>query len=124
MPFDPSPARIGRGRCLQSKSSDPLIARNGRNVRPRPIQRDCGDDRISSSRRKLDPQLNVGADGHPQCRQRQFGAQMILYCPADDPAAVEVHDGSQIEPALIGLDVGDVGELDPVRRGGSEVPLK
>src|SRR5580700_2720973 len=48
---------------------------------------------------------------------------MILHRPADDPAAVEVHDGSQIEPALIGLDVGDVGEPDPVRRGGREVPL-
>jgi hypothetical protein len=47
---------------------------------------------------------------------------MIGHRPADDPAAVEVHDGSQIEPALIGLYVGDVGEPDPVRRGGREVP--
>src|SRR5260370_12935309 len=41
---------------------------------------------------------------------------MIAHGPADDPAAVEVHDGGQIEPSLIGLDVGDIGEPDPVRR--------
>src|ERR1700730_1577793 len=39
-------------------------------------------------------------------------------------AAVQVHGGGQIEPALIGLDVGDVGEPDPVRRGDGEVPLE
>jgi hypothetical protein len=44
-------------------------------------------------------------DGHPQRCQRQFGTQMIGHCPADNPAAVQVHDGGQIEPALIGLDV-------------------
>ena len=53
-------------------------------------------------------------DGHCQGRQRQAGAQMIRHCPADDLAAVQIHDGGQIEPALIGPDVGDVGE--PVRR--------
>src|SRR5229473_8192668 len=49
---------------------------------------------------------------------------MIRHRPADDLAAVEVHDRGQIEPALISLDVGDVGEPDPVRRGGGEVPLE
>src|SRR3979409_2446484 len=49
---------------------------------------------------------------------------MIAHRPADDLAAVEVHDGGQIEPALIGLDVGDIGEPDLVRRGGGEVPLE
>src|ERR1700710_3082501 len=49
---------------------------------------------------------------------------MVLHRPADDPAAVQVHDGCQIEPSLIGLDVGDVGEPDPVRRGGSEVAVE
>src|SRR3984893_14578413 len=47
---------------------------------------------------------------------------MIAHRPADDLAAVQVHDGGQIEPALIGLDVGDVGEPDPVRRGDGEAP--
>src|ERR1700737_3621313 len=49
---------------------------------------------------------------------------MIAHRPADDPAAVQVHDGGQIEPSLIGLDVGDVGEPDPVRRRGDEVPIE
>src|SRR6201981_3785591 len=49
---------------------------------------------------------------------------MICHRPADDLAAVEIHDRSQIKPALIGLDVGDVGEPDPVRRGGDEVALE
>src|SRR6202023_1095130 len=49
---------------------------------------------------------------------------MIRHRPADDLAAVEVHDRGQIKPALISLDVGDVGEPDPVRRGGYEVALE
>ena len=49
---------------------------------------------------------------------------MILHRPADDLAAVEVQDGGQIEPALIGLDIGDVGEPDPVRRSGGEVAIE
>src|ERR1700732_1371891 len=49
---------------------------------------------------------------------------MIAHRPADDLAAVQVHDGGQIEPALIGLDVGEIGEPDSVRRGGGEVSLK
>src|ERR1700733_8040788 len=49
---------------------------------------------------------------------------MIRRRPADDLAAVEVHDRGQIKPALISLDVGDVGEPDPVRRGGDEVALE
>lgn len=63
-------------------------------------------------------------DCHPQRRQRQLGAQMIRHRPADDLAAVEVHDRGQIEPALISLDIGDVGEPDVVRRGGDEVALE
>src|SRR3984893_15543391 len=63
-------------------------------------------------------------DGHPQSCQRQGGPQMSRHRPADDPAAVQVHDGGQIELALIGLDVGDVGEPDPVRRIGAEVPIQ
>src|SRR5437660_11678317 len=49
---------------------------------------------------------------------------MIRHRPADDLAAIEVHDRGQIKPALISLDVGDVGEPDPVRRGGDEVALE
>src|SRR6202035_3952371 len=49
---------------------------------------------------------------------------MIAHRPADDLAAVQVHDGGQIEPALIVLEVGDSGEPDSVRRGGGEFSLK
>ena len=49
---------------------------------------------------------------------------MIRHRPADDLAAVQVHDAGQIEPALIGLDIGDVSEPDLVRRGGGEVPIE
>src|SRR6201987_1845271 len=49
---------------------------------------------------------------------------MIRHRPADDLADVEGHDRGQIKPALISLDAGDVGEPDPVRRGGDEVALE
>src|ERR1700738_5028950 len=49
---------------------------------------------------------------------------MIRHRPADDLAAVQVHDGGQIEPALNSLDISDVGEPDLVQRGGAEVPLE
>src|SRR4030095_5845678 len=49
---------------------------------------------------------------------------MIRHRPADDLAAVEVHDRGQIKTALISLAVVDVGEPDPVRRGGDEVALE
>src|SRR3984885_2931230 len=63
-------------------------------------------------------------DGHPQCRQWQLSAQMVCHRPTDNPAAVKVHDRCQIEPALIGLDVGDVGKPDAVRRVSGEVPIQ
>jgi hypothetical protein len=66
----------------------------------------------------------LGRDGHRQSCQWQVGAQIIRHRPADDLTAVHVHDGDQIEPAWIGLEVGDVGEPDPVRRGGGEVALE
>src|SRR5450432_2991337 len=49
---------------------------------------------------------------------------MILHRPAHDPAAVEVQDGGQIEPALIGLDISNICEPDQVRRGGGEVAVE
>src|ERR1700745_3543169 len=49
---------------------------------------------------------------------------MICHRPADDFAAVEIHQRGQIEPALLGLDVSDVGEPDLVRSSGDEVALE
>jgi antitoxin MazE len=37
---------------------------------------------------------------------------------------MEIHDRGQIEPSLIGLDVSDIGEPDPVQRGCAEVPIE
>src|SRR3954469_14356453 len=48
---------------------------------------------------------------------------MVLHGPADDLAAVEIHDGGQIKPALVSVDVGDVSEPDEVWRSGDEVPF-
>jgi hypothetical protein len=47
-----------------------------------------------------------------------------LHRPANDPAAVEVHDGRQMEPSLAGLDVGDVSGPDPVRGRRSKVAIE
>lgn len=49
---------------------------------------------------------------------------MIRHRPADNPAAVQIHDGGQVEPALIGLDVGDIGQPDLVRSSGDEVAIE
>jgi hypothetical protein len=49
---------------------------------------------------------------------------MILHCPANDPAAVEIDDGGQPEPAFVGLDLADVGEPDLVWRSSDEVPIE
>src|SRR6266700_6752720 len=63
-------------------------------------------------------------DRHPQGCQRQVSSQMIRHRPADDPSGVEVQDRGQIEPALISLDVGDVGQPNTVWRVGDEVAVK
>jgi hypothetical protein len=46
---------------------------------------------------------------------------VIQHRPTDDLAAEEVHDGSQVQPALRGWNVGDIGKPDPVWSGGGEV---
>jgi len=60
-------------------------------------------------------------DGYRQRRGRQFNLHVILHGPTDDLPAEEIHDGIQIQPALRGRDVGDVGEPDPVRGWGRKV---
>src|SRR5215210_1638172 len=44
--------------------------------------------------------------------------QVVAKLPADDPAAAEVHDQSEIKPALARGDVSDVSHPDLVGRGG------
>ena len=53
-----------------------------------------------------------GEGGQDECRV-DGGA----HGPTDDPAAVEVEDAGEIEPAFVGLYVGDVGDPDLI--GGS-----
>jgi hypothetical protein len=47
----------------------------------------------------------------------QAGFEMVGRSPAEDFAAIEVHDGGQIEPALDGKDVSNVADPDPVGGG-------
>ena len=45
----------------------------------------------------------------------ELGAHVIGHRPADDPAGEDVLDGGEVEPALPGAQVGDVGDPEPVR---------
>ena len=47
------------------------------------------------------------ADSHPQGIQGQGAGHAVRHGPADDPAAVEVQNSSQVEPAFPSRDVGD-----------------
>src|SRR3977135_1343372 len=49
---------------------------------------------------------------------------MIAHSPADDLAAVEVEDRGEIEPALLGLDIGYICEPDPVRCSGGKAAVE
>src|SRR5882724_3598635 len=53
----------------------------------------------------------------------EFGAEVVLERPADDATAVAVHDDSEIQPALPGAQVGDVGDPKSVRSRRLEVAL-
>src|SRR2546423_11982866 len=56
---------------------------------------------------------------HVPGREDQLGVDVLVHGPADDPTAIEVHDASQVEPAFLSMDVGDVAEPDLVGRTGS-----
>jgi len=53
---------------------------------------------------------------HVPGRQDELGIDVFIHGPTDDPAAEEVHDGGQIEPAFLGTDVGDVADPDLIGR--------
>jgi hypothetical protein len=55
--------------------------------------------------------------------QDQLGAQMVGHRPAHDPAGERVQDHGQVQPALVGALLGDVGHPQPVRLGRREVAL-
>ena len=49
---------------------------------------------------------------------------MIGHGPADDPPREQILDGGQVEPALPGSEVGDVGDPDPIGPFGGEGPVE
>lgn len=59
--------------------------------------------------------------GHHQSRRRQFGPHVLAYGPADDLASGEIEDGGQVEPALAGGQIGDIGEPDRVGHRSREL---
>ena len=52
--------------------------------------------------------------------QNELGVDVFTHGPAGEPAAIKVQDASQIEPAFVGGNVGDVPEPDfgPARKNG------
>ena len=48
---------------------------------------------------------------------------MVGHRPADDAAAEAVQHDREVVPALAGAVLGDVGDVEPVRRRGPEVAL-
>jgi hypothetical protein len=62
-------------------------------------------------------------DRHVEGVQDQFGAQVLGHRPAHHPAGVGVQDDRQVQPALAGALLGDVGRPEPIRRWWGEVPL-
>jgi len=60
---------------------------------------------------------------HLQRIGHQLAAHVIAHRPADDPAAEDVLDGNQVQPALPRAQIGDVGDPQPVRRRRQERPI-
>ena len=52
--------------------------------------------------------------GHAPGGQDQFGVDVLAHGPAGQAPAVKVQDAGQVEPAFLGVDVGDVAEPDLV----------
>lgn len=49
---------------------------------------------------------------------------MVVHRPADDTAAVQIHDGGQVQLSLAGPDISDVGGPNLIAHGGREVPAE
>src|SRR3954463_13950227 len=74
---------------------------------------------VDQPRRRLPP-----LQGHPQGVARQLGPEVVGHRPADDLTRGHVLDRGQVQPALAGRDVGDVGQPDRVRSLGGEPPVE
>src|SRR5689334_12899077 len=64
------------------------------------------------------------ADGHQQRVAGELGPEVVGHGPADDLACGQVPYRGQVEPALAGRDVAEVGQPDRVRPVGREAPLE
>jgi hypothetical protein len=62
--------------------------------------------------------------GHDQGIDAQPRPQVIRHRPADDLTGRQILNHSQVEPALVGGKVADVGQPDRVRPVGGEVPVE
>ena len=62
-------------------------------------------------------------NGHVECVQDQFGAQVLGHRPAHHPTRERVQDHREVQPALAGALLGDVSNPQPVRPGRHEVAL-
>ena len=62
--------------------------------------------------------------GHPQCGQRQFLGHRIAHGPADDLAREQIEHQGQVQPALVGRDVGQISQPLLIRRRGLEIAFQ
>lgn len=58
-------------------------------------------------------------DSHGEGIEGQAGLEIFLHSPADDFAAVEIHNAGEIEPTFPGSNVGNVTDPDLINGGGS-----
>jgi len=56
--------------------------------------------------------------GHLECLESEGGLEILLHGPADDSAAIEIHDGGEVEPAFASGNVGNVTDPDSVNSLG------
>src|SRR5215212_8286380 len=63
------------------------------------------------------------ADGHLQGVQDQFSAQVVGHRPANDPTRERVQDHGEVQPALVGALLGNVGDPELIGTGRCEPAL-
>ena len=65
----------------------------------------------------------VAAAGHVEGVDDELGAEVVGDRPAHDPAGPGVDDDGEIDPALTGGLLGDVGDPQPVGSVGTELAV-
>jgi len=63
-------------------------------------------------------------DCHGERGDGEFGMQVLAHRPANHLAGEQVEDHGQIEPALAGRNVGDIGQPDLIRPVGDKILLE